>query len=100
MARKLEKVDMSWSKPFAMLLRAGIANLNGDAARSNALLSDSIQSFERAEMLLHAAAARRRLGEKLRDERGSQLIKEADAWMEGQKIKNPERMTRMLAPGF
>jgi hypothetical protein len=63
-------------------------------------LSEAVQSFERAEMQLHAAAARRRLGEKLRDERGSQLVAEADAWMKAQKIKNPEAMTRMLAPGF
>ncbi|HSS19641.1 MAG TPA: protein kinase [Pyrinomonadaceae bacterium] len=100
MARKIEKVDMSWAKPFATLLRAGVANQRGDTAKATALLSESIQSFDRAGMQLHAAAARRRLGEKLRDERGAQLIKDADAWMAEQKIKNPERMTRMLAPGF
>jgi serine/threonine protein kinase/tetratricopeptide (TPR) repeat protein len=100
LARKIDKVDMSWAKPFATLLRATIAHQRGQTAPATELLSEAVQSFERAEMQLHAAAARRRLGEKLRDERGSQLVAEADAWMKAQKIKNPEAMTRMLAPGF
>ena len=100
MAKTIAKVDMSWSKPFSTLLIATIAHQRGEAAQALALLSETIQSFERAEMLLHAAAVRRRLGEKLRDERGSQLVAQANAWMSGQKIKNPEAMTRMLAPGF
>jgi len=51
-------------------------------------------------MNLYAAAARRRLGEIVGGERGQELITDADAWMERQKIKNPEKLTRMLAPGF
>jgi len=34
------------------------------------------------------------------EERGRQLVAEADVWMREQRIKNPEAMTRMLAPGF
>ena len=100
MAKTIAKVDMSWSRPFSTLLRATMAHQRGEAAQALELLAETIQSFERAEMLLHAAAVRRRLGEKLRDERGSQLVAQANAWMSGQKIKNPEAMTRMLAPGF
>ena len=100
MAKTIEKVEMSWSEPFAILIRATIAQQRGETASALALLSEAIQSFEKAQMHLHAAAARRRLGEKLRDERGSQLVAQANAWMSGQKIKNPEAMTRMLAPGF
>jgi serine/threonine protein kinase/tetratricopeptide (TPR) repeat protein len=100
LARTISKVEMSWSAPFATLIRATVAHQRGDASQANALLSEAIQTFERAEMGLYAAAARRRLGEKLRDERGSQLVARADAWMKSQNIKNPEAMTRMLAPGF
>ena len=99
-ASKIEKVNMSWSKPFATLVRATIAHQRGETAKATALLSEAAQGFEGAEMRLHAAAARRRLGERLRDDRGRQLITEADAWMQGQKIKNPEALTRMIAPGF
>jgi hypothetical protein len=59
-----------------------------------------VVGFERADMRLYAAAARRRMGERLGDERGHDLMAEADAWMAEQRIKNPEAMTRMLAPGF
>ena len=99
MARKVEKVKMSWSAPFATLIRATIAHQqnSGDTVK---LLTESVQGFERAEMKLHAAAARWRLGEKLGAERGRQLIADATAAMEAQKIKNPEAMMRMIAPGF
>jgi serine/threonine protein kinase len=100
LARKIEKVNMSWSIPFATLIRATIAHQRGETEKATTLLSEAVQGFERAEMRLHAAAVRRRLGEGLRDDRGKQLIAEADAWMAGQKVKNPEAMTRMIAPGF
>ncbi len=100
MARTIEKVHMSWAKPFATLIRATIAHQRGEAAKASTLLAEAAQGFDKAEMRLYAAAARRRLGEKLRDERGRKLVSEADAWMAEQKIKNPEAMTRMLAPGF
>ena len=99
MARKIEKVNMSWSKPFATLVRATVAHQRG-GGNATTLLSESVENFERAEMYLHAAATRWRLGEKLNDERGRQLIAEAKAWMTEQKIKNPESMMRMIVPGF
>jgi ATP/maltotriose-dependent transcriptional regulator MalT len=91
---------MSWSKPFATLVLAAVAQQRGQAAQTTALLSEAEQIFERADMHLYAAATRRRLGEKLGGEQGQRLIAEADAWMMEQKIKVPEAMTRMLAPGF
>jgi tetratricopeptide (TPR) repeat protein len=100
LARRMEKVNMSWSKPYATLLRAAVAQQRSDDEKATRLLSEAVQTFERAEMRLYAAAARRRLGEKLGGERGQQLIIEADAWMALQKIKNPEALVRMLAPGF
>jgi serine/threonine protein kinase/tetratricopeptide (TPR) repeat protein len=100
LARKMEKVNMSWSKPFATLVRAAVAHQRGQAAQATALLSEAEQIFERADMHLYAAATRRRLGEKLGGEQGQRLIAEADAWMTEQKIKKPEAITRMLAPGF
>jgi serine/threonine protein kinase/tetratricopeptide (TPR) repeat protein len=99
MADKIAKVNMSWSKPFAALVRATVAHQRNESG-ADTLLSESIQGFERAEMKLHAAAARWRLGERRGNERGRQMIAEAIASMEEQKIKNPEAMMRMLAPGF
>ncbi len=50
-------------------------------------------------MSLHAAAARRRLGEHVAGGKGETLIRQADAWMAGQRIRNPARMASMLVPG-
>ncbi|MDQ5846512.1 MAG: protein kinase [Acidobacteriota bacterium] len=100
MARTIEKVSISWSKPFAILLRATIVQQRGDTEGAKELLSQAISSFERVDMHLYAAAARRRLGETLGGERGGQLIAEADGWMVEHGIKDPEAMSNMLAPGF
>ena len=99
-ARKIEKVDMSWSKPFSALIRAAVAQRRGETEQAKTLLSQAVTGFEHADMRLYAAAARRCLGQTLGGERGLQLVEEADAWMVEQRIKKPEAMTRMLAPGF
>jgi hypothetical protein len=46
------------------------------------------------------AVTRRRLGTLRRDDRGRALQREAESWMAAQQIRNPIRLTRMLAPGF
>jgi len=100
LARKIEKVNMSWSKPFANLARATVAYQRSENEKAIILLKEALQGFEAAEMSLHAAVVRRRLGERMRNENGARLIHEANVWMAGQKVKNPDAMTRMVAPGF
>ena len=50
-------------------------------------------------MSLYAAAARRCRGLIIGGAEGATLVSEADAWMRNEGIRNPERMTAMLAPG-
>jgi hypothetical protein len=88
-----------WGDPLAVLLRAGAASTRGESERAVRLLQSAEAGFDAAEMALHAAAARRRRGELMGGDAGRTLIAAADAWMGGQSIKNPERMTAMLAPG-
>ncbi len=71
LARKMGKVNMSWSRPFATLVLATVAQQRNQAAQARALLSEAAEVFERADMHLYAAATRRRLGEKLGGERGA-----------------------------
>ena len=73
MARKLEREKMPYAQVWAHLLRA-----DWQAAAS---LGDA------EDMLLCSAAARRRVGDPA-----------GEAWMTGQGIKNPERMTDLIAP--
>ncbi|MBI4511486.1 MAG: hypothetical protein HY698_17770 [Deltaproteobacteria bacterium] len=99
-AERLAQERMPWSEPLAKALRAGICGRKGDHARAARLLREAAQDFETAGMDLHAAAARRRLGELLGGDVGKMLVREADKWMVGQSVRSPERMAAMLVPPF
>jgi eukaryotic-like serine/threonine-protein kinase len=100
MATRIAKEKIAWALPYASLVRAGIAHQQGESAKAVNLLSEAVDNFDQADIDLYAAAARRRLGEMVGQDRGRQLVDEADAWMRKQEIKDPLAMTRMLAPGF
>ena len=99
-ARRIARQRAAWCAPFAPLLRAGVAALRGDTPAAATLLASSAAGFESAKMRLFAAVARRRLGETLGGDQGSQLIEEADVFMRRQSVRAPERLTNMLVPGF
>jgi hypothetical protein len=99
-ARHIAAERMPWSDPIALLLKAGIAYLEGDARLAVRHLHDAADRFDRADMNLYAAVARRRIGALQNDAPGQELQRQADEWMAAQNIKNPSALTRMLAPGF
>jgi hypothetical protein len=99
-ARQLEQQGVAWSTAYARLIRAGVAAVRGDAVRALTLLADAATRFEGADMHICAAAARRRLGQLKGGDAGGALVKQTDAWMMGQGIKNPARMAAMHTPGF
>jgi hypothetical protein len=98
--RRIARERMPWSDPFALLLRAGIAYLEGSTPLALRCLHDAADRFERADMKLYLAAARRRIGALQGDQHGRELQRQADAWMAAQNITNSICMTRLLAPGF
>ncbi|MFN2492603.1 MAG: AAA family ATPase, partial [Pyrinomonadaceae bacterium] len=101
LAANLGKEKMSpWALPLANLVRAAVAHQRNQTSEVTTLLSEAIRGFDQANMPLYASVARRRLGETQGDEKGRQLISEADGWMATQQVKSPESMTRILAPGF
>jgi hypothetical protein len=99
-ARRISRERMPWSDPIALVLQGGIAFLDGERPLALRYLHDAADRFERADMRLHAAAVRRRIGELQDDAAGRELRRQAEAWMATQQIKNPAGMTRMLVPGF
>ena len=99
-ARRIARERMPWSDPISLLLRAGIAYLEGATPLALIHLHDAAGRFERADMHLYVAIARRRIGALQDDEQGRALQRQAEEWMAAQHIKNPACMTRMLAPGF
>jgi hypothetical protein len=99
-ARQIAAERMPWSDPIALLLRAGIASLEGRDPAALTCLHAAADGFERAGMKLYAAVTRLRIGPLQGDDHGRELQRQAEAWMAAQQIKNPVCMTRMLAPGF
>jgi eukaryotic-like serine/threonine-protein kinase len=99
-ARRIARERMPWSDPIALLVRAGIAYLEGSTPLAVRSLHDAVDRFDRADMNLYAAVARRRIGALQGDAPRYELRRQAEAWMFAQHIRNPASMTRMLAPGF
>jgi hypothetical protein len=99
-AAVLAREPMLCAASLASLLRAGISASRGDRAAAIALLRRAIPALEVDAMKLHAAAARRRLGELLGGASGRALVQAADAIMSAEGIKRPDRFTAMVAPGF
>jgi hypothetical protein len=98
-ARRIDRERVGWAHPLTAIIRAGIADVQQDHGLARRLLHDAERGFQEADMALHLAVARRRRGELLGGGDGRSLVGEADAWMAGQGIKNPERFAAMLAPG-
>ena len=99
-ARRIAAERMPWSDPIALLLESAIAHLEGRSAPAVRCLDDAVGRFDRADMKLYAAAARRRLAALLGDSRGRELKRQAEEWMAAQGIRNAAAMTRTLAPGL
>lgn len=99
-AAQLEREHAPWAAPLSVAIRAGIARQLGDLPRSGQLLSLAAEAFDRLDMSLYAASARRHLGRLLCGQEGASLIQCADDWMTSQRIENPAQMAALHIPGF
>jgi dienelactone hydrolase len=86
-AARLDKERTSWATALARLLRAGIAAREKRDALVEQHLAAAAELFAQEKMQLFAAVARRRSDPA------------ADVWMASQRIRNPERLSAVLAPG-
>jgi eukaryotic-like serine/threonine-protein kinase len=98
-ARTIEDTRMAWATPLATLLRAGVASRRGDLERAAGLLAEAVAGCDTQGMALFAAASRRQLGTLIGGAKGGDLVREGEAWMTEQTIRNPARMSAMLVPG-
>jgi len=99
-ARRIDKRDALWARCLALLLRAGVSSCRGDASRAVTQLRETVARCDEAEMHLHAAAARIRLGEALGGDEGRAAIERGTKLMTSEGVRAPDRVTEMLAPGF
>jgi hypothetical protein len=99
-AASMGREHMPWITPFVPLLRAGIRSLCGNQEAARQLLLQAAEGFDRADLMLYAAAARHRLGRLTGGDEGRKLLMRADDVMRAQGIPRPGRVADVLAPGF
>ena len=98
--RALNREGMPWTAPLAAILEGCIANVEGDISGAERALRKAIEQATAAEMSLHTAAARLRLGSLLAGEQGTAMTQQAEDDMKGQGVRVPERFAQMLVPGY
>jgi len=96
-ARRMEREQAPWSDALALLVRAGVASLQGHRSSAVELLAQAESALEAAQMSLYLAVAQCRRGELTGDRK---LVEAANQFMHNHQIRNPARMAGMLAPGF
>jgi hypothetical protein len=99
-AGRVRGVRLPCSLPVSSLLLGGIAATRRDAAAARRHLEDALNGFVACDMPMHAAVARDRLGGMLGGSRGQSMRDEAAAWMKQAAVVAPDRLCRMMAPGY
>ena len=97
-ARGLRAMRMPWTHALAQLLDAGTALVTSAHERGREQLERAHAELIDAGMILHAAVARRRLGELAGGAEGARMIAEVDALLAAQDIRAPERFARLYLP--
>jgi serine/threonine protein kinase len=99
LARQLEKEGMGWSAPFAAILKAAVANAEGDRNGAIAALRSAIDLAMAAHMGGYAAAARYQLGTLLGGDEGAELAARAEEVLGAQDVRVPARFAATLVSG-
>jgi hypothetical protein len=99
-ARTLARGQMSFGAPAAHSILGTIAAQQRDLKTAIGELRQAAHGYDAADMAMHAAATRMRLGRLVGGDEGARLEREAEAWMSERGVRRPERLTAMLAPGF
>ncbi len=97
---RLAREGTPWSTPMSRLVSATVAHLEGDADSAVERLTAALDAFDAADMRLYAAVIRRRLAALVGGDRGRDLLRESEAYMRAQDIRNPTAMSRLIAPGL
>jgi hypothetical protein len=96
---RLQRERMPWTDALEAMLAASVAMASGETPEAEYALRRAIELADAAEMALHAAAARHRLGSLSGGEAGAKLVKDAEEAMTARGVHVPVRYARMLVPG-
>jgi hypothetical protein len=100
MVRALGKERAAWARPCATAIRAALLHLDGDDTAAAALLAAAAAAYDEHEMKMHASVLRARRGALVAGEAGAADRDVARAWMAAQAVANPDKLVRVLAPGY
>jgi hypothetical protein len=98
LAHKLLGEKSTWQKGYARLVLAQVAHVRGNQPETLRILDEAAQSFDAADMGLHAAGSRWWRGRLGAD--GGSLMQEAEALLQRERVVAPRNLMRLLAPGF
>jgi tRNA A-37 threonylcarbamoyl transferase component Bud32 len=99
-ARAIEREGAGWMRPFARVLRAGIALHDGAREIAARALDAAALDFDACDMTAYAAAARGRLARLRADRSTDSEIARASDLLRAEGVVAPERMIAMLVPGL
>jgi hypothetical protein len=99
-AKALHREKVSYASVYGLLVAAAVAHRRGRDETAATLLRSANDVARDCAMSLHAAAARRRLGELLGGDEGRALVTAAEATFRAQGVVSPDRYLHLYAPGF
>lgn len=91
---------LSWARPLALLMDAGVCAGMGERDRAVALLNQVATEGEDQNMHGCEAAARYRCGQLVGGDQGREMREAAKAWFQAQGIVDHRAMLNVLAPGY
>ncbi|MFT3768573.1 MAG: AAA family ATPase [Minicystis sp.] len=100
LADLLAREGVGYAAARAALLRAGIAALRGREDRARTQLEAALAVATRHGLELTAAVARARLAPLVGGDAGRALAAESRAWMARERVRRPDRLIAVEAPGF
>lgn len=92
---RLEREGIRWARALSLLVRASI---QVDREREAATLRTAVAELDACELGLYADAARRRLAVAEGGTLVTPKVRSADAALSARGVRDPSRMTAMLAP--
>lgn len=99
-ARALRASRLPVAHAHAAVVEAGMARLHGDQEAAISRLQEARDAYDALGMALHANACLLRLGSE-GGTTGQQGARDrARAWMLGEGVSDPGKVSRLLAPGF
>ncbi|HVU05072.1 MAG TPA: protein kinase [Polyangiaceae bacterium] len=99
-AGALGRMGSAYAESRALALSAGVARLRGRERAAADELARAVLEFEASGRKMHAAAARFEWGRLVGTGDGARSVADAERAMAAEGIVRPERVSRMLVPGF